>query len=112
MSKWFLLSLLSGLVAAQVQPTFRAGTRLVQLDVVVLNDKTPVRGLAKDDFTVQDKGKTQNIAVFSVIESGKAPKTDPLPPNVSSNRMNSRGEATLGATVILFDKMNTPSADQ
>ena len=26
--------------------------------------------------------------------------------------MNNRGESTSGATVILFDKMNTPSVDQ
>jgi len=116
MSKWLLLSCLAGLALAQtpatVQPTFRVGTRLVQLDVVVLNDKTPVGNLTKDDFTVQDKGKPQNIAVFSVSDSHKAAKSDPLPSNVSSNRMNNSGESTAGATVILFDKMNTPSADQ
>jgi VWFA-related protein len=120
MFKWFLLPCLGGLAVAQtaapgvaqVQPTFRVGTRLVQLDVVVLSDKTPVSGLTKDDFTVQDKGKPQNIAVFSVTEAHKAPKSDPLPANVSSNRMNNRGEGTSTATVILFDKMNTPSADQ
>lgn len=120
MFKWFLLPCLAGLALAQtaapaaspVQPTYRVGTRLVQLDVVVLNDKTPVSGLTKEDFTVQDKGKPQNIAVFSVTEAHKAPKSNALPANVSSNRMNNRGEATSTATVILFDKMNTPSADQ
>jgi VWFA-related protein len=116
MTKWFLLpgvfACVAGLATAQVQPTFRVGTRLVQLDVVVLNDKTPVRGLTKDDFTLQDKGKPQNIAVFSMTEAHKAAKSDPLPSNVSSNRMNNRGESTATATVILFDKMNTPSASQ
>ncbi|MGH9648276.1 MAG: VWA domain-containing protein, partial [Bryobacteraceae bacterium] len=118
MSKWLTLSCLAlaGLALAQtgapLLPTFRVGTRLVQLDVVVLNDKTPVRGLTKDDFTVQDKGKTQNIAIFGVSDAHNASKADPLPPNVSSNRTNNRGESTSNATVILFDKMNTPSADQ
>lgn len=116
MSRWFLLPCLAGLAVApafsQVQPTLRAGVHLVRLDVVVLNGKTPVRGLTKDDFTVQDKGKPQNIAVFSVAEAHKASKSDPLPSNVSSNRMNNRGEASTTATVILFDKMNTPSTDQ
>ena len=111
-----VLPCLAGLAFAQsgttVQPTLRAGTRLVRLEVVVLNDKTPVRGLTKDDFTLQDKGKTQNIALFSVAEAHKAAKADPLPANVSSNRMNNRGESTSTATVILFDKMNTPSASQ
>ena len=120
MSKWILLPCLAGLAlapafaqdAAPVQPMFRVGTRLVQLDVVVLNDKTPVRGLTKDDFTVLDKGKPRNIAVFSATEAHKAPKSDPIPANVASNRMNNRGEGTSTATVILFDKINTPSADQ
>jgi len=116
MTKWFLLPSVfvcfAGLAVAQVQPTFQVGTRLVQLDVVVLNDKTPVRGLTKDDFTVQDKGKPQNIAVFSATEAHKAAKSDPIPANVASNRMNNRGESTSTATVILFDKMNTPSASQ
>ena len=116
MSKWLSLTCLAGLALAQtgapLLPTFRVGTRLVQLDVVVLNNKTPVRGLTKADFTVQDKGKTQNIAIFGVSEAHNAPKGNPLPPNVSSNRMNNRGESTADATVILFDKMNTPSADQ
>jgi hypothetical protein len=83
MTKWFLLpgvfASVAGLAIAQVQPTFRVGTRLVQLDVAVLNDKTPVRGLTKDDFTLQDKGKPQTIAVFSVTEAHKAAKADPLP---------------------------------
>jgi len=116
MSKWLWLLCLARLAMAQTgapaQPTFRVGTRLVELDVVVLNDKTPVRNLTKDDFTVQDKGKTQNIALFSVAEADKPSKAPPLPANVSSNRMNNRGESTSNATVILFDKMNTPSADQ
>ena len=116
MTKWFLLpgvfACVAGLAIGQVQPTFRVGTRLVQLDVVVLNDKTPVRGLTKEDFTLQDKGKPQPIAVFSVTEAHKAAKADPLPSNVSSNRMNNRGESTSTATVILFDKMNTPSTSQ
>jgi VWFA-related protein len=112
LSKWFLTLAAAGLAMAQVQPTFRVGTRLVQLDVVVLNDKTPVRGLTKEDFTVQDKGKTQEIAVFSVTEAHKAAKSNPLAANVASNRMNNRGESTSTATVILFDKMNTPSASQ
>ena len=54
MTKWFLLpgvfACVAGLAIGQVQPTFRVGTRLVQLDVGVLNDKTPVRGLTKEEF--------------------------------------------------------------
>jgi VWFA-related protein len=86
----------------------------VQVDVVVRTDKNAVRGLTKDDFTVQDKGKTQNIAVFAVTEkAGAGAKGPVLPPNVASNRMNNQGETSQTATVILFDRLNTPEpADQ
>lgn len=104
--------LVSALVCGQ--PTYRTGTRLVQLDVVVRTDKGVVRGLTKDDFTVQDKGKTQNIEVFSVTDKNSpSANLPPLPPNVASNRMNNRGETSHSATVILFDRLNTPDpADQ
>jgi len=113
MSKWSLIACLAGFAAAQtpsqVQPTFRVGTRLVQVDVVVRTDKNAIRGLTKDDFTVQDKGKTQNIAVFAVTEKAGAGAKGPiLPPNVASNRMNNQGETSQTATVILFDRLNTP----
>ena len=80
MSKWLSLLCLAGLALAQtgapLLPTFRVGTRLVQLDVVVLNGKTPVPGLTKNDFTVQDKGKTQNIAIFGVSDTHNAAKAN------------------------------------
>ncbi len=100
---------ISSLVCAQ--PTYRVGTRLVQLDVVVRTDKGDVQGLTRDDFTVQDKGKTQNIAVFSVTnKNAQNPALTPLPANVASNRMNNRGETSRSATVILFDRLNIPNA--
>src|SRR4029077_16105321 len=109
-TRWFLFPCLAAFMvvtgAAQVQPTFRVGARLVQMDVVVRTDRNTVRGLTKEDFTVLDKGKTQNIAVFSVTEkSAPAAQLTPLPPNVASNRMNNRGEASQAATVILFDRL-------
>lgn len=50
----------------QDRPTFQAGTRLVEVDVVVRNRNGPVIGLIKDDFTLLDEGKPQQISVFSV----------------------------------------------
>ena len=115
MFKWLLLPCLAGLAAssvlAQTQPTFRVGTRLVQVDVVVRTDKASVKGLTKDDFTIQDKGKNQTISVFSVTEKGAAGAPGPvLPPNVASNRMSNSGETSQSATVILFDRLNTQDA--
>jgi hypothetical protein len=37
--------------APPAAPTFRAGTKLVQVDVVVRGKKGPVVGLTKGDFT-------------------------------------------------------------
>ena len=93
--------------AQQVEPVYRTGTRLVQVDVVVRNDKGPVKGLTKDDFTIQDKGKAQTISVFTMNETrGDAAKPTPLPPGVASNRIGSGGESAQNATVIVFDRLN------
>jgi VWFA-related protein len=59
---------------AQAQrPTFRGGTDLVQLDVVVLDkDRHPVTGLTAADFVVLEDGQARPIQVF-------APVTLPVP---------------------------------
>ncbi len=57
-------------VAAQQQPTFRAGVDLTPVDVSVLNakDRSPVRGLKAEDFTVLEDGRPQPIVVFTPVE--------------------------------------------
>jgi VWFA-related protein len=91
------------------EPVFRTGARLVTVDVVVRNNQGPIRGLTKDDFTLQDKGKMQNISLFSLTDATTTPtKGDALPPGVVSNRLNSGGETARSATVILFDRLNLP----
>src|ERR1035438_1119823 len=47
-------------------PTFRAGTKLVEVDVIARSKGAPATGLTKDDFTLLDNGKPQKIAFFSV----------------------------------------------
>jgi VWFA-related protein len=109
MSRHTLLLCAAVIAAAQqVEPVFRTGVQLVQVDVVVRNDKGPIKGLTKDDFTLQDKGKPQTISLFAMNETGTAPATQPtpLPPGVSSNRINSDGAGAQSATVILFDRIN------
>lgn len=110
MSKWITLLCCAGLAAAQVQPVYRVGARLVTVDVLVRTDKGAVKGLTKDDFTIQDKGKNQPITVFAMTEGAGAAgaKQEPLPDNVASNRMNNGGEVAQTATVILLDRLNTP----
>ncbi|MEP7354246.1 MAG: VWA domain-containing protein [Acidobacteriota bacterium] len=97
---------------AQRGPTFRTGARLVVVDVVVANDSGPIRGLTKEDFTLEDKGKKQEIAVFASTEVKNSETPQPLPPGVVSNKINSKGEEFSSATVILYDRANTAAIDQ
>ncbi|HWB31340.1 MAG TPA: VWA domain-containing protein, partial [Vicinamibacterales bacterium] len=50
------------------RPTFRGGTDLVQLDVVVLDkDRHPVTGLSAADFIVLEDGKPRPIQAFAPV---------------------------------------------
>src|SRR5258708_33969027 len=71
---------------------FKSTTRLVQVNVVVHDHKgEPVSDLKKEDFTVSEKGKPQQIAFFSMEPSDKlASQPTKLPPNIFSNRMQDR----------------------
>jgi VWFA-related protein len=98
-------------VIAVGQPVFRVGSKLVQVDVVVRTDKGAVKGLTKDDFTIQDKGRIRPLAVFGVTEKAAATANlTPLPPGVVSNRLGSRGETAQNPTIILFDRLNIQDA--
>jgi VWFA-related protein len=73
-----------------------------------------VQGLTKDDFTLLDNEKPVPVAFFreagaATPDVGKrdADKPGPLPPGVVSNRVDSFGEPSNNATVILMDQLNT-----
>jgi VWFA-related protein len=106
----FALIFLAG--AARPQATFKTGARLVQMDVTVTNDKGVVRGLTKDDFIVEDKGKKQDIAVFVTTDTSQRPAPEQLPAGISTNYLNSKGEQYDTATAILYDRINTAASDQ
>ena len=96
----------------QPEPTFRAGTKLVEVDVVAQRNGAPATGLSKDDFTLLDNGKKQTIAFFSARSQKTAGNaTTPLPPGVFSNRVG-RGADAANTTIILLDQMNTPQTLQ
>ncbi len=94
-------------------PVFRAGTRLVQVDVVVRDKNGPVTGLNRDNFTLFDNGKPQRISVFSIKSqrSGTQPAA-PLPLGAVSNKVNRNGQVPATSTVILLDHENTSPLDQ
>jgi len=122
------------LLPAQEPPVFRSGTRLVEVEVVVrgkpvrppgaksfltsLLDSGPpfgspgpqVQGLTKDDFTLLDNEKPVPITFFREGPSSAAQsagKPVPLPPGVVSNRVDSFGQPSNSATVILIDQLNS-----
>lgn len=103
----------SALLLAQ-DTTIRVTTRLVQVNVVVRDSHGPISGLTKKDFKVFDKGKEQQIALFSVSsEANKSSaKTTLTPPGVFSNRSTPSGDAPSNATVLLIDALNTEVPDQ
>ena len=93
-------------------PPIKSTTRLVQLSVVV-TDKNgqPITGLKKEEFTVLDEGKPQEIAFFAAGAPATKGQTL-LPSNVFTNRFDLKGQEPGAVTVILFDALNTPVQDQ
>ncbi len=84
---------------------------MVELSVVATDrEGRPIEDLKQDDFAVYDGGRQERIAAFR-FESSAAPSRTarPLPPGIYSNHAD---EPPRGATVILFDGLNTPFADQ
>lgn len=98
-------------------PTFRSGTKLVEVDVVARSNGAPATGLTKDDFTLLDNGKPQTIAFFSVMQSGSVAPPPAigvvaLPAGVVSNRLESRGQPSGNTKIVFLDQRNTPAPDQ
>jgi VWFA-related protein len=90
----------------------RASTHLVQISVVVQDKKgDPVTDLSESDFRIFDQGKPQTISAFSLETTHLQPALAvPVSPNVYANRIEQPGVPT-GITVILIDRLNTPSSD-
>lgn len=63
--------------AAQQQPTFRAATNLVRVDVTVLDKHgKPLTDLTRDDFAVSEDGIPQTIEAFRFLETDGQPTDD------------------------------------
>ena len=75
--------------AAEQNPTFKANTRLVLLDVVVTDSNgQPVHDLKSEDFTVMEDGKPQRVVTFEEQRPDatlKATKALNLPKNIYTN---------------------------
>ncbi len=100
-------------------PTIKARTQVVLLDVVATDRAGhPVTDLKREDFTVLEQGKPQQIASFNMVDiakhtplpAGQAVATK-LPPGVYGNYKNMVAEENQ-LTVLLLDALNTPWAHQ
>jgi len=109
---WTLYAAL--LLSAQDPPSIRVTTRLVQVGVIVMDGKgRPVEGLTKDDFILLDKNAPQRIQEFSMVSEKTVPERQPLAPGLFTNDWQFKPQPPpANATVILFDALNTPFADQ
>lgn len=96
-------------------PVFRSATRLVQINVVVHDrDGRPVTDLKKEDFTVLERGKPQQIAFFAMESAAAtvAPQSPSLPADTFTNTLAQRGGVPTSITIILLDLVNTAWTDQ
>ena len=97
-----------GALEAQVQPvpsgtpTFRVTTRLVFLDVTVLDSKgrPVVKGLTKDDFTITERKKPQRIVSFEAPES-----------HVDLNPADDNPSGQAPSTIFVLDLLNSRFTD-
>ena len=88
-------------------PTLRSSSRLVLLDVVVLdNSGKPVTGLTKSDFTVLEDGKPQSIDSFERPEEHKYVVS--IAGTAESHPVQAVSPAL---TILVIDGLNTPLLD-
>jgi VWFA-related protein len=86
-------------------PVFPSAVELVTVDAVVLDDRgRPVRGLKREDFTLTEDGRPQEIASFEAVDAGEIEPPDAarraLEPVATNER---RGRAAGRAFVVLVD---------
>ena len=92
-------------------PTFRSGTRLVELTVTALDKKgLPVTDLRLEDFSIQDNGKSRPVT-FLEYDGAPPVEVDPgqLPSGVFTNRVEFTRGPARNVTAFVLDELNTPA---
>ena len=105
---WAALPLLAVSLHAREQdrPSFRSGTRLIEVSVVVTSrDNKPITGLTADDFQIFDDRKPQKLELFSVETGAGATPPFARPIRPAREFSNDAGDVG-GVTIILFDQLN------
>ncbi len=91
-----MASMASTLAGQQRPPSFRAGTDLVRVDVIVRDrDGNVVRGLQAGDFILQEDGKAQAITSFNFeeISAGAIADASPVPAMLGLDRLQAAAAA-------------------
>ena len=99
---------------AQV-PTFRSSTDLVLVPVIVHDHSgAHVKGLSKDDFTVEENGAPQKISIFEEVTTAAEThiKRAQLAPGVYTNTMQTNSALAPRINIVVLDTINTAFADQ
>jgi VWFA-related protein len=98
----------------QQSATFKANTELVLIPVVVSKGNAPVRDLKKENFTVEEDGKSRPITLFEVVTpstvAAHAKKRDPGAKAFSNAGASS--DVPQALTLIVIDGINTPVMSQ
>jgi VWFA-related protein len=105
--------LLAPIALGQTDGVLRVDTELVVVDVAVRGDSGAIEGLTRDDFSIYDNGQEQQITVFDSTPG----ETDSgtilnLPAGAAANRRDWRGARPTSATIVLVDRVNTPTDAQ
>ncbi len=88
--------------------TFKVSTRVVVTDVVVTDNKGHlIKGLQQQDFKLTEDGIPQEIRYFDAASPDEEVERPKAPNNEADNRTE-KGSTS----VILFDMLNTPVAEQ
>lgn len=106
-----LIALAVAAAFAQESPlVIRTESRMVQVTIVAQDGAgKPVTDLTKEDFTVTDGGKRQEIAAFERHDGARVQGgAGTLPVGFYSNKLEHRGGAPSSATILLIDMINTP----
>jgi len=104
LSLWLVLGALPVSAEAGDIPVVRTTTRLVQLNVVVLDKGRPVDGLKENDFEVFDNGVPQKIVHFSASRDSVSTKPTKRSPLSVTNRLGMDDQAP-GVTVVMVDEL-------
>ena len=95
--------------AGQRGQTFRTGTDLVEVDVVVRDkDGPPVRGLRPEDFTLLDRGKPVALTAFEEVARGSAELLPSrFPPTMRVDVATNTAPAASRLVAIVLDDLHT-----